>query len=144
MGRALVMESVASSVALSRRHVRRVVREMGAEAVEESAELGVCELVTNAMLHARTVFTVTVRAMPTGRVRVEVTDSSPRPLQPRRFGVVATTGRGLQLVASVSSDWGIEELPAATGPGKTVWFEPREVADETGPDAGQWDLAELL
>ena len=127
VGQPLVMESMASSVAIARRHVRQILRDLQSEALEESAELGVSELVSNAVLHARTSFTLTVRTMTTGRVRIEVDDSSPAPAQPRRFSVAATTGRGLQLVASLSFDWGIEHRPCAQGPGKTVWFEPKEL-----------------
>lgn len=143
VGEPLVLESVASAVAGARRHVRAVLRGQGAADLEEAAELGVSELATNAMLHARTAFTVTVRRTRQDRVRVEVTDGSPVPVQLRRFGVSATTGRGLQLVASVSHDWGIEVGPVT---GKTVWFEPR--AEVIGPEVPveDWsaDVEELL
>ncbi|PPK92860.1 hypothetical protein CLV92_11233 [Kineococcus xinjiangensis] len=150
VGQPVVMESMASSVSAARRHVRRVLTRLGAEDLEESAELGVSELVTNAMLHARTSFTLTVRTMPSGRVRIEVTDSSPLPVQLRHFGVAAPTGRGMQLVASFSSAWGIEELPEEFGPGKTVWFEPKELPTDADCDvafeAADWaaDLGDLL
>lgn len=140
----LVLESVATAVAGARRHVREILRRLGAEDLEESAELGVSELATNAMLHARTTFSVSVRTTGQGRVRVEVHDSSPVPLQLRRFGLSATTGRGLRLVASVSSAWGIE---VSSGTGKTVWFEPAALDAEAGRDApAEWtaDVEELL
>ena len=146
VGEPLVMESVAGSVAVARRHVRQVLTRLGAQVLEESAELGVSELVTNAILHAQTPFTLTVRVLLGGRVRIDVTDSSPSPVQLRHFGVAASTGRGLQLVASTSSAWGIEELAPQQGPGKTVWFEPAETVagEETGFDAGDWNLEDLL
>ena len=149
----LVVQPSAGSAALARRYVRRVLRAIRMQALEEPAELGVSELVTNAVLHARTDITLTVRAMPSGRVRIEVTDSSPLPVQSRPLGAGATTGRGLQLVTAGASAWGIDELPVGAGPGKTVWFELKEGAgeatageagDETGSEFGEWDLVELL
>ncbi|GAB7190794.1 hypothetical protein NUM3379_15010 [Kineococcus sp. NUM-3379] len=135
VGRPLLLDPMANTVAAARRYVREALRALGSDALEESAELGVSELVTNAMLHARTAFKVTVRLMPSGAVRIDVTDSSPSAVQPRRFGVSATTGRGLRLVESVSADWGVSAAPE--GPGKTVWFEPRETMVDAG-FAGDW------
>ncbi|WP_205707058.1 ATP-binding protein, partial [Kineococcus vitellinus] len=156
-GTPLRLDPQAGAVAAARRHVRRQLRELGADALEEAAELGVSELVTNAVLHARTPFTVTVRTTPAGAVRVEVADASEAPLKERRFGLGAATGRGLRLVAAISSAWGVDPLPPGGGPGKVVWFEPREDGDDgTGagePDpaaadwaAGDWaaDVEELL
>ncbi|WP_432482309.1 ATP-binding protein [Kineococcus esterisolvens] len=153
LGEPLVLDSAASAVSAARRHVRGVLRDLGAEALEEAAELGVSELVTNALLHARTTFTVAVRALPDGRLRVEVTDSSPVPVQVRRFGAAATTGRGLQLLEALSSDWGVDLPPADPGAdpgaverGKTVWFVPREAVPGDGLPPGDWDaeVAALL
>ncbi|PPK98124.1 hypothetical protein CLV92_102277 [Kineococcus xinjiangensis] len=133
----LVLDPMANTVAAARRYVRRVLHELDAAPLEESAELGVSELVTNAMLHARTAFAVTVRRMPTGTVRIEVRDSSPAPVQPRHFGVSATTGRGLRLLESVSAAWGITPLPDGT-PGKVVWFEPQETMAGDAFAAEDW------
>ena len=146
VGQPLVMESVASAVAQARRYVRTALRRLGAEDLEEAGELAVSELVTNAMLHARTAFTVTLRTMPTGRVRVEVADTSPGLVQLRHQGPAATTGRGLQLVEAVSQAWGVEALAEREGPGKRVWFEPRPSPLGEGPAEEEWaaDIAELL
>ena len=118
--------------------------DLGAQELEESAELGVSELVTNAVLHAHTPCTVSVLVQPGGGVRIAVADRSPVPVQERSFGLVATTGRGLRLVASVSTAWGVEVLPAGGGPGKSVRFEPCAVA--VAMDLGDFsaELAELL
>ncbi|NAZ88069.1 ATP-binding protein, partial [Kineococcus indalonis] len=139
-GAPLVLDPVADAVARARRHVRRALREADAAESSTSAELAVSELVTNAVLHARTPLTVAVRAAPAGRVRVEVADASPVPLRVRRLGAAATTGRGLRVVEALSSEWGVDPLPA--GRGKTVWFVPRPGADGPGLDAGAW-AAEL-
>jgi hypothetical protein len=53
------------------------------------------------------------------RVRVEVTDhGSGRPRR-RRAPLQATTGRGLDMVHLLASDWGVRRLAR----GKAVWFE---------------------
>ncbi|WP_432510141.1 ATP-binding protein [Kineococcus sp. SYSU DK001] len=152
LGPPLVVEPLTSGVGAARRHVRDALRRLDgrtAEALEEPAELGVSELVSNAVLHARTSSVVTVRAMPSGRVRIEVGDSSPAPVQPRRFEAGATTGRGLRLVAALALDWGCDASPPERGPGKTVWFEPRplDAGAALPADAGtgaDWDLEGLL
>jgi hypothetical protein len=146
VGEPLTMESVASSTAAARRYVRERLGELGLAQLEEAAELGVSELVTNALLHARTAFTLTVRTTVGGGVRIEVTDSAPTLIQPRRLVTTATTGRGLQLVAAVSSRWGIADLPAELGPGKTVWFEPAEFTIDLATPGAEWvlDLDALL
>jgi hypothetical protein len=76
------------------------------------------ELATNAVVHAKTPFDVTVETGPS-IVRVLVRDGSHHGLKlatPRRE---SEKGRGLGLVASLASDWGADIAP----PGKTVWFE---------------------
>lgn len=76
------------------------------------------ELVTNAVLHARTTIRVSVTAAP-GRIRVDVSDSSTRPVVVKTYGRAAPTGRGLHVVGALADRWGID----TTGDGKTVWFE---------------------
>jgi anti-sigma regulatory factor (Ser/Thr protein kinase) len=127
----LVLDPEANAVAAARRYVRHALTHLHAEELEESAELGVSELVTNALLHARTAFSLAVRRTPGGGVRIEVTDSSPLPAQQRHFGMSATTGRGLRLVEAVSHAWGVTPAPDGE-PGKTVWFEPRPGEEESG------------
>ena len=83
------------------------------------------EVVTNAVLHARTSVTVTVSVSDDdGTVRVEVADLSQVQPVRRRFLEVSPTGRGLHLLDRLTTDWGIE--PSLTG--KTVWFEVAGVA----------------
>jgi anti-sigma regulatory factor (Ser/Thr protein kinase) len=78
------------------------------------------EVVTNAVLHARTPLSVTVSvAEADGTVRVEVADRSHVEPVRRRFADVSPTGRGLHLLDRLTTDWGIEPSPT----GKTVWFE---------------------
>ncbi|WP_432502838.1 ATP-binding SpoIIE family protein phosphatase [Kineococcus arenarius] len=141
-GEPLRLDPHPGAVSAARRHVRRTLRETGAGELEETAELGVSELVTNAVLHARTAVTVTVRLAPGGQVRIEVADSSEAHVQQRRFGPAAATGRGLRLVESISSAWGVEPLPPGRGPGKVVWFQP--APDAAGPELRAEDWAAEL
>jgi anti-sigma regulatory factor (Ser/Thr protein kinase) len=84
----------------------------------DDAVLVVSELVTNALVHARSGATVTLRAR-AGRVRVEVTDHGAGSPEPRSPAPETVGGRGLLLVAAVAETWGID--PADDG--KVVWAE---------------------
>ena len=85
----------------------------------DAAALIVTELATNAVLHARTDFTVTLSRVPEGTIRLAVRDASMvRPRQ-RRAGPYDGSGRGLALVAAFAAAWGTEYLPD----GKVVWAE---------------------
>jgi anti-sigma regulatory factor (Ser/Thr protein kinase) len=81
-------------------------------------QLLVDELVTNAVLHARSdselVATVEGRS-----ARVEVRDESTRVPTARHYGPSSTTGRGLHLVEALAQRWGVEPVAG----GKVVWFE---------------------
>lgn len=89
--------------------------------LQQIAELVVCELVDNAVKHARTAAALTLERGPRGlRIAVRDTASSAafsavtdRPPDLRR------QGRGLELVARLTTSWGVEMHPV----GKTVWAE---------------------
>ncbi len=82
------------------------------------AQLVVTELATNAVVHARSPFSVAVRRHGDG-VRLSVRDASQtRPIA-REPGPLTISGRGLYLVGLLSRRWGVE--PDADG--KTVWAE---------------------
>jgi anti-sigma regulatory factor (Ser/Thr protein kinase) len=89
-----------------------------AEALLEDARLIVTELATNAVLHAQAPFSVTTRAEGS-RVRVSVRDRSPVGPTLREHDPAALSGRGLRLVATLSTDWGVD----LADDGKTVWAE---------------------
>jgi anti-sigma regulatory factor (Ser/Thr protein kinase) len=82
--------------------------------------LCVSEVVTNAVLHARSAPTMTV-AIEGPRVRVEVRDGDPTPPVRRRRSLLASTGRGLLLLDDLTDRWGTSPV----GAGKVVWFELR-------------------
>jgi anti-sigma regulatory factor (Ser/Thr protein kinase) len=106
-------------VATARRFVAETLTRWRASYDRDTALLLVSELVTNAVVHARTEITLAIR-YEGGLLTVEVRDGSDR--VPVRRGVTATTltdGRGLNLIADLSDDWGIRRTP---GRGKVVWF----------------------
>jgi hypothetical protein len=114
--------------------------DLGAAGASDDAVALVSELATNAVMHARSPYTVAV-SRDGDTVRVDVHDLSAVIPRQRGYGLDATTGRGLRLVATISSSWGIE---AETG-GKAVWFE---VPCEGSRDVLAWyadvDLNALL
>lgn len=105
------------------RAARQVVRaRLGEEApsveLGELAELLTSELATNAVVHAGTAFTVTVKVR-RGALRVTVRDGSATLPRLKEAGPYEVAGRGLALVATLSSRWGMAPVPG----GKAVWFE---------------------
>ena len=88
-------------------------------AVIDDAELLVSELVTNAVLHARSSSRVEINRE-NGRVRVTVRDESAEQPRLRNGGADATTGRGLLLVDRLAHSWGVDRSGIS---GKVVWFE---------------------
>ena len=78
------------------------------------------ELASNAVLHGRTDFVVTMRSAG-DLVRLEVDDRSTRPLAPRPESAIATSGRGLAVVVALADEWGVERRHD----GKRVWMEIR-------------------
>jgi anti-sigma regulatory factor (Ser/Thr protein kinase) len=119
----------------ARRLVTSTLREWHLEHLEDAAVLLVSEVVTNAVLHARTELAVEI-AREDDAVRVTVSDRSPATPQRRRTGLQAGTGRGLGLLAVIATDWGTG--PAEDPWRKDVWFElPTDPAllPEPGEDA---------
>lgn len=81
------------------------------------------ELVSNAIRHARTEFTVSV-AVHGGTVRLEVFDQDTRPPALLGLDCESTSGRGLHIVAELATDWGWNTDDGADGiSGKVVWAE---------------------
>lgn len=80
--------------------------------------LVVSELATNAVLHARTEFIVRVSS-DGDAVRVAVYDTSSGRPTVGSMDPSAVTGRGLGIVESLASDWGIDDAEG----GKWVWAE---------------------
>ncbi|MGH9296800.1 MAG: ATP-binding protein [Acidimicrobiales bacterium] len=85
----------------------------------ESVVLVVSELVTNAVVHAKTELELRISAKPSGRIRVEVLDDDTREPRVVAAGPLAERGRGLSIVESVAIDWGVTPCQS----GKLVWAE---------------------
>lgn len=102
------------------RTARRFVLETPAAAAIDGATLGllVSEVVSNAVLHARTAFVVTVTEIEDG-VLVEIEDGDARLPRVEHPQPSRITGRGLAIVSSLARRWGARRSAL----GKTVWFE---------------------
>lgn len=127
---------------LARLLVIDVLDEAGHPDLSDAAALLISELVTNAVLHARTGIDVRVSASGQG-VHVAVTDHSPLRPQRRSYGTSATTGRGLALIDMIAERSGTHT--EADG-GKTTWFElgtPDATVREEQPEP-RADAAEPL
>ncbi len=81
------------------------------------AALVVSELATNAVVHARTPFEVTLQRT-NGTVLLQVSDESSRRPVSRTQRTRSTAGRGLLLVEELGDSWGV--LANLDG-GKAVW-----------------------
>ena len=136
-----VLPPTAETVPLARRFARQTLDQWGLEEYEEAASLLVSELVTNAVLHART--EVTVSLVDHGDVLVlSVGDGSPvLPVQ-RRHSREAATGRGLLLLDRYSSGYGV----ARGATGKQVWavLRPQVVTFDDDALADWFDGIEAL
>ncbi|WP_344259610.1 SpoIIE family protein phosphatase [Streptomyces sodiiphilus] len=111
------LEPRAESVREARRLVRAMLADWDLGEIEESVELLVSEVVTNAVRYAER--PVTLRLLRTDVVRCEVGDDVPQLPRMRQAGPADEGGRGLYLVQRLARRWGATRL----GTGKLVWFE---------------------
>ncbi|MFG2553833.1 ATP-binding protein [Streptomyces sp. NPDC048581] len=111
----------------SARHLRRILRlyltAWGMDDLFDRASLALTELIANVVRHCPDRrATVLILRLPEERgLRVEVTDTSPRPPLSTAVDELVEGGRGVAIVEAVTDRWGW--VPAAERPGKTVWFE---------------------
>ena len=121
----------------ARRWVVATCADIGRCDLVECAELGVSELVTNALLHGAPPIQVRVRGT-REHPRVEVRDGSTTPptlpthAEPvDEDDLLLTFGRGLSIVARSADAWGAE----VEDDGKVVWFNPATgFTDDNGPE----------
>ncbi len=113
----LSLRPVPASAGLARRFVGRTLAAWGRDDVSDDVTLLVSELVTNAMLHARSDIALVITAR-RGVLRVEVQDASSHAPAPRVASADALTGRGMALVETLSAEWGVRRVSG----GKGVWF----------------------
>ena len=123
----MTLASSPSAAAAARRWVRDVFVRLERADLVECAELGVSELVANAVLHADAPFKVRVRGT-ASHPRIEVVDGStsppvpPGPIAQDDLDLLLTFGRGLSIVAQCAVAWGA----TIEADGKIVWFVPAQ------------------
>lgn len=116
----LVLSESTDQVPFARRAVRDWLQAVGLHSHHPTAELLVCELVTNALRHGSPPVELRIRAGLERVLRVEVLDGADG-AQPVRHEPApdAVSGRGLGIVAALAVRWGTE----ADDSGKVVWAE---------------------
>ncbi|MFE6482181.1 ATP-binding protein [Streptomyces sp. NPDC057757] len=118
-------------------HLRRILRayliawEM--PELTDAAALALTELLANVVRHVPGRRAALLMLRRVNGVRVEVTDTCPRPPLSTAVDGLGEGGRGLVIVAGVTDRWGWHPLP---GRGKTVWFECHTGERDTGPTSG--------
>jgi serine/threonine-protein kinase RsbW len=106
--------------AVARRFTRDFLDEMGAgQWCQQAGELIVSELVTNAIVHAKSTARLWI-SIAGGVARIEVTDDGPGEPVLRDPG--PDGGYGLWLTDTLAQSWGVAHAIGADGGDKTVWF----------------------
>jgi len=106
------------AVASSRRFVTDTLMSWDLGHVVEDGTLIVSELATNAVMHARSEFTVLL-SYEAGTLCISVRDDSAAVPSVKNPPGTVIAGRGLRLVASIARRWGTDR----DGRGKLVWAE---------------------
>lgn len=104
----------------------------GGEPFAWAGELLLSELVTNAITHARVPPGRLIRVrfeLGCGELRIEVHDASAESPTVRQDAALEESGRGMHLVESLSTTWGVHPRPGA--PGKVVWATVAPTAEDT-------------
>jgi DNA-binding NarL/FixJ family response regulator len=108
-----------ASASSARQFVSETLQRWDAASDLDTVSLLVSELVSNAIIHARTDFEVSV-LLRSHTIRIEVDDQSAAVPVPRDADVDDTSGRGMALVEALATGWGVDDRRPG---GKTVWFE---------------------
>jgi anti-sigma regulatory factor (Ser/Thr protein kinase) len=106
-----------AEVRSARRFVAATLSEWESSRADEAAIVA-SELVTNALVHAKTPVTVTVERT-SSAIRIEVSDGSSVVPILRELSDTRTSGRGMRIVEELVDRWGSE----THADGKTVWVE---------------------
>jgi hypothetical protein len=106
------------SVRQARRFVVAALQAGGHEGAVDDAALVVTELAANAVVHARSAFTVTV-ATGANSIRISVSDCAGLPGTGTGQVLTAKPLHGLGAVAAMAVRWGVAPTPS----GKDVWVE---------------------
>ena len=107
-----------AAVAEARTQVRAIVQAWQVPVDSYAAALLTSELVTNAVRHEGNPAVMIDITCSSGRLRVDVHDTSRAMPAPADAPAAAETGRGLIIVAALADEWGFY----ATPDGKAVYF----------------------
>jgi PAS domain S-box-containing protein len=118
-----VLPPVVASARRARALVTEQLEQWGEDELQETAQLCVSEIVTNAVVHAGTPVQLDV-ILTADRVRIEVVDGGAAPPERVEADDEDVHGRGIAIVELLSSDWGVERRDD----GKCVWFELERTA----------------
>ncbi|MDR2987005.1 MAG: ATP-binding protein [Nocardiopsaceae bacterium] len=133
-----------SAAAEARGYVQAAIRAWGVPVDPYVAALLTSELVTNAIRHETGEKVKLFVSCSCGHLRVYVHDSSRTWPVPLNAPIDAEAGRGLTLVASLSTDWGVYRTPS----GKAVYFTLALQDDLSDDDAeaspGRVDVRDFL
>jgi anti-sigma regulatory factor (Ser/Thr protein kinase) len=116
----VTLPASASSAGVARHLLRQSLSSHLRQDMLDDVVFMASELVTNAVVHARTRCELAVYIPADGLLRVAVSDCEMTQPTVADVGVSDEQGRGLRLVNALAAQWGVEFTPAL---GKTVWFE---------------------
>ena len=123
-----------ADVGLARHFVSRTLDAHDLQGLDRSVCLVASELCTNAVLHARTPFTVSLERR-NDLLLIEVIDGGSSHPASLAAGVADSNGRGLRIVESLSAAWGVW----LRRDGKSVWASFSLVPqDVPGRDVYGW------
>jgi anti-sigma regulatory factor (Ser/Thr protein kinase) len=123
-----------ASVGRARQFVASCIARWGLDLSASDASLVVSELVSNAVIHARTPVEVRVRPVQ-GGVRIDVRDGVEYGFgRAREEDELPGHGLGMRVVAQLASRWGVDPMPD----GKVVWaaLDPVRAGDALVPEVG--------
>jgi len=103
---------------LARQFVSETFEEWARDDLVQEGILVVTELATNAVVHARSDFTVSL-SRHGDSVRLSVGDSVTHPPAAREVDSMVPGGKGLYLVEALSQSWGHDQIDG----GKVVWAD---------------------
>ncbi|ANW21489.1 ATP-binding protein [Streptomyces clavuligerus] len=134
------LQALPSRIGQIRRIVSAQLRHWRLDPLVDPAALGLTELLTNVHRHAEPdKMCVVDIAFRSDRLTVSVHDHDPRlpdtPAAGRDDDPLATSGRGLSLIAAVSETWGVEPTGDT---GKTVWFTLATPPGTPEPESEPW------
>ncbi|MGH3333419.1 MAG: response regulator [Nocardioidaceae bacterium] len=108
-----------TSARAARRFVMKKISEWGMEPLLDDALLVASELAANAITHADSPCRIRLSLTPT-TLRIDVIDTGAGTPEPQPPSSTEEHGRGLHMVAALTTAWGLEIMP---GEGKLVWAE---------------------